>query len=111
MTSLKQGYLCTQVIEKGESVMMSTRNNMYSDEEEDNMVARVGGRRRSLVRALIRIRRERERTGRALQNLQMAPDLGTRPRFQEVGPHSQEIDRRLGGLQTWGRTNQTVDTP
>ena len=111
MTSLKQGYLHTNITEKGESVKMSTRNDMYSDEEEENMVAQVGGRGRSLVRVLIRIRRERERAGRALQNLQMTPDLGTRPRLQEVGPCGWEIDRRLGGLQTWGRTNQTADTP
>ena len=84
---------------------------MYSDEEEENMVARVGGGGRSLVRVLIRIRRERERAGRALQNLQMTPDLGPRPRLQEVGLHGWGIDRRLGGLQTWGRTNQTADTP
>ena len=109
--SLKQGYLHTHVIEKGESVKMSTRNDMYSDEEEENMVAWVGGMGRSLVRMRIRIRRERERAGMALQNFQMAKGLGTRPRLQEVGPHGQEIDRRLGVLQTWGRTNQTADTP
>ena len=40
MTSLKQGYLHTHIIEKGENVKMSTRNNMYSDDgEEENMVA------------------------------------------------------------------------
>ena len=49
---------------------------MYSDEEEENMVAQLGGRGRSLVRMLIRVRREMERAGRALQNLQMTPDIG-----------------------------------
>ena len=74
------------------------------------MVARVGGRGRGLVRALIRSRRQRERAGGALQNLQMTPDLRTGPREHKVGLHGWEIDRRLGGLQTWGRTSQTADT-
>ena len=73
------------------------------------MVAQVGGRGSSLIRALIRVRRERERAGRALPNLQMTPEIGVRPRLQEVGPHGWEIERRPGGLQVWGRTNQTID--
>ena len=99
MTSSKCGYLHTHIIEKGERVKMSTWSNMYSVDEEEQMVAGVGGRGRSLVQALIRVRRERERARRGLQNLQMAPDIGMRPRMQEVGPHGQEVESRLGGCQ------------
>ena len=53
MTSLKQGYLCTHITEKSEKMKMSTRNSMDYNEEEEQMVARVGGRGRSLVQALI----------------------------------------------------------
>ena len=108
MTSSKHGYLCTHVIEKGENIKMSTRNSMDYSEEEEQMVARVGGRGRSLVQALIRVRRER--AGRAPQNLQETQDIRMRPQIQEVGPHGQEVERRLGGLQAWGRRNQTIDS-
>ena len=77
-------------------------------EEEEQMVARTGGRERNLVQALIRVRRER--AGRAPQNLQVTQDIGMRPRIQEVGPHGQEVERRLGALQTRGRRNQTIDS-
>ena len=73
------------------------------------MVERVGGRGRGLVQRVLRIRRER--AGRAPQNLQQrTPDYWTRPQLQEVGPRGQEVDRRLGGLQAWGRRNQTIDS-
>ena len=107
MTLLKCRYLHTHIIEKGESVKMSTWSDMPSDEEEDRMVAWVGGRGKSLVLALIRVRRERERAGRTLQNLQIAPDVGMRPWMQEVGPQGWEVERRLGGLQAWERRNQS----
>ena len=77
MTSLKERYLRTHVIEKSEKIKMSTRNNMDDNKEEEQMVARVEGRGRSLVQALIRVRRER--AGRAPQNLQVTQDIGMRP--------------------------------
>ena len=40
-------------------------------EEEEQMVARVGGRGRGLIQAVLRIRRDQ--TGRAPQNLQQRP--------------------------------------
>ena len=107
MTSLKQGYLHTHIIEKSEKIKMSTRNSMDYNEEEEQMVARVWVRGRSLVQALIRVRRER--AGRAPQNLQVIQDSGMRPQIQEMGPHGQEVERRSGGLQARGRRNQTID--
>ena len=104
MMSSKHGYSHTHIIEKGESVKMSNWSEMYSDEEEERMVAQVGGRTRSLVQAL---RRERERAGRALPNSQITQDVQIRPGRQEVGPpHGWEVERRPGGLQAWGRRNQ-----
>ena len=71
------------------------------------MVTRVAGRARSLVQAVRRIQRERERAGRALLNSQVAQDVQTRQQRQEVHPlHGQEVEGRPGGLQTWGRRNQ-----
>ena len=72
MTSLKWGYLHTHIIEKVEKDKMA--NNMdreYSDEEE-RLVAAVGGRARRLVEAVRRIKRER--AGRTLPNLEEAPN-------------------------------------
>ena len=82
MTSLKQGYLCTHIIEKAENIKMSAREYIDSTEEEEWMVARVGGRGRSLVQALIRVRRERAK--RAHQNWQRTQDVRMRPQIQEV---------------------------
>ena len=79
MTSLKCGYLHTHIIEKVESVKMSDWREMYSDEEEEQMVARVGGRARSLVQAVRRIQRERERAGWAFLNSQVAQDVQLTP--------------------------------
>ena len=63
-------------------------------EEEEELVRRVGGRGRSLIQAVLRVRGER--VGRTPPNW-----LGTqnmqRP-GQEVGPHGQE-ERRLGGFR------------
>ena len=43
-------YLCTHIIERGENIKMSTAGEMASfDEEEEQMVERVGGRGRGLV--------------------------------------------------------------
>ena len=39
----------------------------------------------------------------------MTLDIGRSLRLQEVGPCGQEIERRLGALQAWGRANQTID--
>ena len=108
MLSSKCEYLRTHIIEKVESVKTSD-SGIYSDEEEEQLVARVEGRGRSLVQALFRIRRERERAGSALQNLQLAPDVRMRPQLQEVGPCGWEVERRLGGLQAWGSRNQTIN--
>ena len=60
------------------------------------MVARVGGKGRGLVQALLRVRRER--AGRTPQNCQRAQDSRMRPPRQEVGPHDQNVERGLGGL-------------
>ena len=68
MTSSKWGYLCTHVIEKVEEDKMSD-DREYSDEEE-RIVAMVGGRARRLVEAVRRI--ERGRAGRTLPNLEEA---------------------------------------
>ena len=108
MTSLKQGYLHTHIIEKGENIKMSAREYIDSSEEEEQMVVRVGGRGRSLGQALMRVRRKR--AGRAPQNLQETQDIGRTPWIQVVGPHGQEVERRLGGLQTRGRQNQTINS-
>ena len=45
--------------------MFANRQYVSESEEEEEMVRRVGGKGRSLVQALIRIRRER--AGRALK--------------------------------------------
>ena len=68
---------------------MATTNSMDYNEEEEQMVARVGGRGRSLVQALIGVRRER--AGRAPQNLQVTQDIRMRLWIQKVGPHGQEV--------------------
>ena len=108
MTSLKHGYLHTHIIEKVESVKMSTWSEMYSDEEEERIVTRIGGKARGLVQAVRRIQRERGRAGRALPNSQMAPDVGKRLQTQEVCPPcGWEIEKGLGRLQTWGKRNQS----
>ena len=67
MTSLKHGYLCIHIIEKGENIKMSARDYIDASKEEEQMVVRVGGRGRSVVQALLRVRRER--AGRAPQHL------------------------------------------
>ena len=61
---------------------MSTRECTSESEEEEEMVRRAGGRGRSLVQAVLRIRRERG--GRAPQNLEQR--IPTRPVLQEVDP-------------------------
>ena len=110
MTSSKHGDLHTHIIEKGENIKMSTCHSIYSDtnEEEEQMVARVGGRGRSLVQAVLRVRRER--AGRAPQNLEMTWDVRMRLWIQEVGPYGQEVERRPEGFQAWGRGNQIIDS-
>ena len=82
---------------------MSTWHSIYSDtvEEEEQMVVRVGGRGRSVVQALLRVRRET--AWRACQNLQRTQDVRMRPQIQEVGLYGWEVERRLGGLQASGR--------
>ena len=84
--------------------MSTNRESVRESEEEEEMVGRVGGRGRSLVQTLIRIRRER--AGRAPQNLQVTQDNRTRPR-QELGPHGWEV--RLGGFQAGGMRNRVID--
>ena len=80
---------------------MSTGEMTSCSEEEEQMVERIRGRGRGLVQALLRVRRQR--AGRAPQNLQRTLDNWTRPQLQEVGPCGQEVERRVGGLQAWGR--------
>ena len=48
MTSSKWGYLCTHIIKKNERDKMSANRVEHSDEEE-RMVAMLGGRARGLV--------------------------------------------------------------
>ena len=79
---------------------------MSSSEEEEQVVARVGGR--GLVQALLRV--TRERAGRAPQNWQRTQDVRMRPQRQEVGSHGWEVERRLGGLQAGGRQNGITDS-
>ena len=57
---------------------------------------------------MLRVRRER--AVRAPQNLEGTPDYWTRHQLQEVGPHGQEVERRLGGLQAWGRQHGILDS-
>ena len=82
---------------------MSAREYMYRDssKDEEQMVARVGGRGRGLVQAVLRVRWER--AGRAPQNWQRTQDVRMRPQIQEVGPCGQEVERRPGGLLAWER--------
>ena len=81
---------------------MSNYRETYSDEEE-RMVTQVGGRVRSVVQAVRRIQRERERTWRALLNSQVAQDVRLRPQRQEVGPpHGWEEERGPGGTTGLG---------
>ena len=101
--------VCTHIIEKGESIKMSTNREMQNwYEQEEEMVERVGGRGRGLVQAVLRIRRER--AGRAPQNLEQRTPNWTRPVLQEVGPHDQEVERGPGRLQTWGRQHRIFDS-
>ena len=94
--------MCAYITEKGENIKMSARESEYVNmsKEEEQMAARVGGRGRGLVQALLRVRRERAR--RTPQNCQGVQDNRMRPR-QEVGPHGQEVERGLRGLQLWGK--------
>ena len=113
MTSLKQGYLLTHIMEKVEGDEMSANRDDYSDEEE-RMVVRVGGRARGLVQVVRRIQRERGRAGQTLLNLQGAPNVQLRTWRQEVGlPLGQVgmLERRPGGLQAWGRRSHTNSAP
>ena len=75
-------YILTS-LNKGENIKMSTTEREYMDssEEEEQMVARVGGR--GLVQALLRVRRER--AGRVPQNWQRTQDVRMRPQRPEGG--------------------------
>ena len=79
MMFLKHEYLPTHIIEKVESVNMSD-SGMYSNEEEEQMVAQVGGRGGIWFKVLLELG-GREREGRAQQNLQQTPDIRMRPRI------------------------------
>ena len=87
---------------------MSTSREESFYREEEEMVERVGGRGRGLVQAVLRLKRER--AGRAPQNLEQRTPNWTIPVLQEVGPHGQEEERRLKGLQAWGRRNGIIDS-
>ena len=88
--------------------MSANRDTENWFEEEEGMVRRVGGRGRGLVQAVLRIRRER--AGRAPQNVGQRTPNWTGLVLQEVGPHGPEVERRLEGLQAWGRRNGVVDS-
>ena len=89
---------------------MSARESEYVNvrEEEEQMVARVGGRGRGLVQAVLRIREER--AGRIPQNYQRAQDNRMRLPRQEVGLCDQEVERGPGGLQALGRQHRIFDS-
>ena len=108
MMSSKHEYLCTHIIEKVENIKMSAAREMTSFYEEEQMVERVGGRGRRLMRALPGVRREQ--AGKVPQNLQGILDYWTRHQLQEVGPHGWKVERRPGGLQAWGRRNGVIDS-
>ena len=73
----------THVIEKGENINMSAhRESQIERDEEEEMVRTVGGRGRSLIQAVIRLRRGR--TGRAPQNLDQTPNFAVQA-LQESG--------------------------
>ena len=82
-----------------------TENEQISGrEEEEELVRRVGGRGRSLVQAVLRVRRER--AGRTPPNLLGTPNA--QGQGQELGPHGLE-ERRLGEFQTRDVGNRTMD--
>ena len=87
-------------------IKMSARACSSGREEEEELVRRVEGRGRNLVQAVLRIRRER--AGRILPNWEETQNNILRPR-QEVGPHGQEEERRLGGFQARGMRIGTID--
>ena len=93
---------------------MSAYRDDYSDEEEERMVVRVGGRARGLVQAVRTVQREREGAGQTLLNSQEAQNVQLRMWRQEVGlPHCQveALVRRPGGLQAWGRRSHPNSAP
>ena len=95
------------VIEKGENIKMSTnRESQTEREEEEEMVRRVGGRGRSLVQAVMRLRRGR--AGRAPQNLDQTPNISVQA-LQGMVPHGHEVKRRPGGFQARGIRNRVID--
>ena len=86
---------------------MSTREQAGDHDgrqEEEELVRRVGGRGRSLIQAVLRVRRER--AGRTPSNWLGTPNI---QRYgQEVGPHGLE-ERGLGGFQARDIGNRTMD--
>ena len=73
-------------------------------EKEEELVRRVGGRGRSLIQAVLRVRWER--VGRTPPNWLRTLNIQTPG--QEVGPHGQE-ERRLGGFQARSIGYRTMD--
>ena len=63
MMSSKWGYLHTHIIEKVEEDKMANKSDREYSDEEDGIVAAVGGRARRIVEAVRRIKREREQGG------------------------------------------------
>ena len=94
--------------------MSDDREREYSDEEE-RIVAAVGGRARRLVEVVRRI--ERGRAGRILPNLEETTNGQTRKDRQEVGTprgRAEVLDRlipRPGGLQAWGGRGRGFSSP
>ena len=81
---------------------------IFVSEEEEQMVARLGGRGRGLVQALLRVRRER--AGRTPQNCQRAQDNRMRPR-QDIGPCDQKWRRDQEGFRHGGDDKEFWTVP
>ena len=84
--------------------MFTREQANYGREEEEELVRSVGGRGRSLVQAVLRVRRER--AGRTPPNWLGTPNV--QGQGHEVGPHGLE-ERRPGGFWTRDIGNRTMD--
>ena len=77
--------------------MSTNRESQTEREEEEEMVRRVGGRGRSFVQAVMRLRRGR--AGRAPQNLDQTPNISVQA-LQGMVPHGHDVGqetRRVSG--------------
>ena len=99
MMSLEYGCVLTSDLK-----MSASEQANDGGEEEEELVRRVGGRERSLVQAVLRVRRER--AGRIPPNWLGTPNV--QGHVQEVGPCGLE-ERRPGGFWTRDIGNRTMD--